>query len=78
MHLFVFGYFWLLILTVIFCIITQYANDVDVSHFFNMKIINNNVKLPSTWYSKATGLTMNFHSLAPIKYKRSVVSRMIY
>ena len=45
-----------------------------------MKIIHNDKKLTSTWYSKTTdtGLTMNFHSLAPIKYKRSVVSGMIY
>ena len=36
-----------------------------------MKIIHNDKKLTSTWYSKTTdtGLTMNFHSLAPIKYK---------
>ena len=37
-------------------------------------------KLTSTWYTKATdtGLTMNYHALAPLRYKRSVVSGFIY
>ena len=36
--------------------------------------------LTSTWYSKKTdtGLLMNFHALAPIKYKRSVVAGMVH
>ena len=48
--------------------------------FLDMKLINAGGKLTSTWYSKSTdtGLTMNFHALAPIKYKRSVVSGMVY
>ena len=48
--------------------------------FLDMLIINNNGKLSSTWHTKPTdtGLTMNFHALAPIKYKRSVVSGMVY
>ena len=36
--------------------------------------------LESTWYSKPsdTGLTMNYHALAPKRYKRSVVSGFVY
>ncbi|XP_066916931.1 uncharacterized protein [Clytia hemisphaerica] len=36
--------------------------------------------LTSTWYSKETdtGLLMNFHALAPITYKRSVVAGMVH
>ena len=35
--------------------------------------------MTSTWYTKTTdtGLTMNFHALAPDRYKRSVVSGMV-
>ena len=45
-----------------------------------MKIKNCEGKLSSTWYSKPTdtGLIMNFHSLAPKKYKRSVVSGFVH
>ena len=48
--------------------------------FLDMKITRSHGKLSSTWYSKSTdtGLTMNFHALAPIKYKKSVVSGMVY
>ena len=48
--------------------------------FLDMKIIRANGQLISTWYTKPTdtGLTMNYHSLAPEKYKRSVVSGMIH
>jgi len=48
--------------------------------FLDMLIMRTNGKLKSTWYTKPTdtGLTMNFHSLAPEKYKRSVVSGMIH
>ena len=37
-------------------------------------------KLQSTWYSKPTdtGLILNFHALAPKRYKRSVVSGFVY
>ena len=36
--------------------------------------------LSSTWYSKPTdtGLVMNFHSLAPTSYKRSVVGGFVH
>ena len=45
-----------------------------------MKISRKDGKLTSTWYTKATdaGLTMNYHALAPLRYKRSVVSGLIY
>ena len=48
-------------------------NELDHSiPFLDMKIYNNNGTLCSTWYTKPTdtGLIMNFHSLAPKKYKR--------
>ena len=42
----------------------------------DMKILHDveSGKLESTWYSKPTdtGLIMNFHALAPKRYKRSV------
>ena len=40
-----------------------------------MWILNNQGKLSSRWFRKPsdTGLIMNFHSLAPVRYKRSVV-----
>ena len=56
-------------------------NEVDHSiPFLDMKILNNNGSLSSTWYTKPTdtGLIMNFHSLAPKKYKRSVVSGFVH
>lgn len=48
--------------------------------FLDMKIIRSNSLLSSTWYSKPTdtGLTMNYHALAPKKYKRSVVIGFVY
>ena len=48
--------------------------------FLDMKIIHSENGLSSTWYTKSTdtGLTLNFHALAPSKYKRSVVSGMVY
>ena len=46
----------------------------------DMRLINENGHLSSTWYHKPTdtGLIMNFHSLAPKRYKRSVVSGFVY
>ena len=45
-----------------------------------MKIVNTDGRLTSTWYTKPTdtGLIMNFHSLAPKKYKRSVLSGFVH
>ena len=48
----------------------------------DMKILHDpeTGKLSSTWYSKPTdtGLIMNFHALAPKRYKRSVVSGFVH
>ena len=48
--------------------------------FLDMLIIRLAGKLSSTWYNKPTdtGLVMNYHSLAPKKYKRSVVAGFVY
>ena len=45
-----------------------------------MVLINQNGHLSSGWYRKLkiTGLTLNFHSLAPLKYKKSVVIGFVY
>ena len=42
--------------------------------------MNNCGSLTSKWYRKVTdtGLTLNYHSLAPVKYKKSVVSSFVY
>ena len=47
--------------------------------FLDMLIINTNGKLASRWYRKPTdtGLTLNFHALAPLKYKKSVVISLV-
>ena len=46
----------------------------------DMKLIHRNRTISSTWYTKPTdtGLIMNFHALAPKRYKRSVVSGMVH
>ena len=48
--------------------------------FLDMKLINLNGHLSSIWYNKPTytGLIMNYHSLAPKRYKRSVVSGFVH
>ena len=48
--------------------------------FLDMRVTNNNGVLESTWYTKPTdtGLIMNYHALAPKKYKRSVVSGFVH
>ena len=48
--------------------------------FLGMKIMNIDGTLSSTWYNKPTdtGLIMNFHALAPKRYKRSVVSGFVH
>ena len=48
--------------------------------FLDMLLIRKGKKLSSTWYCKPTdsGLVMNFHALAPKRYKRSVVSGFVY
>ena len=46
----------------------------------DMSILNEGGHLSSTWYCKpsATGLIMNYHALAPKKYKRAVVSGFVH
>ena len=48
--------------------------------FISMLLIRNERKLTSTWYCKPTdtGLVMNFHALAPRRYKRAVVSGFVH
>ena len=50
--------------------------------FLDMNIIHDHEtgKLSSTWYNKPTdtGLIMNFHTLAPKRYKRSVVLEFVH
>lgn len=48
--------------------------------FLDMKVVRTVDKLSSTWYTKPkdTGLTMNFHTTAPIQYKRSVVTGFVH
>ena len=51
----------------------------DIS-FLDMLLMRRGRKLFSTWYCKPTdtGLVMNFHALAPRRYKRSVVSGFVH
>ena len=48
--------------------------------FLDMCIIHEGNNLHSTWYTKPTdtGLTMNFHALAPRKYKRAVIQGFVH
>ena len=48
--------------------------------FLDMKVTNNIGMLFSTWYCKPTdtGLVMNFHALAPKKYKRAVIAGFVH
>ena len=48
--------------------------------FLDMLLMRNGVHLSSTWYNKPTdtGLIMNFHALAPKRYKRSVVAGFVH
>ena len=48
--------------------------------FLDMVIFNNNGSLSSGWFRKVTdtGLTLNFNSLAPMKFKKCVVTSFVY
>ena len=48
--------------------------------YLDMLMIRQGIRVSSTWYCKPTdtGLIMNFHALAPKRYKRSVVSGFVY
>ena len=45
-----------------------------------MLLHNDNGKLSSSWYRKTTdtGLTLNFHALAPLRYKKSVITSFVH
>ena len=57
-------------------------NDQQQLPVLDLKIHHDheNGTLSSTWYNKPTdtGLIMNYHALAPKRYKRSVVSGFVY
>ena len=59
---------------------THELEDEGSIAFLDMLIKNQNGNLSSSWYRKPTdtGLTLNYHALAPLKYKKSVVSSFIY
>ena len=48
--------------------------------FLDMLLYNNGGSVSSSWYRKSTdtGLTLNFHSLAPMNYKKSVVIGFVH
>ena len=48
--------------------------------FLDLCIVHTNDDLYTTWYTKPTdtGLVMNFHAIAPRKYKRAVVQGLVY
>ena len=50
--------------------------------FLDMSVLHDHTtgRLASTWYNKPTdtGLILNYHALAPKRYKRSVVSGFVY
>ena len=48
--------------------------------FLDMRIIRESESLNPTWFTKETdtGLIMNYHALAPIRYKKSVISGLIH
>ena len=59
---------------------TRELEKDGVIAFLDMLIHDNGGKLSSSWYRKPTdtGLTLNFHALAPTKYKKSVVRSFIH
>ena len=48
--------------------------------FLDLCLTHNNKTVKTTWYSKPTdtGLIMNFHTVAPRKYKRAVVQGFVH
>ena len=58
----------------------ELENDKKSIAFLDMLIKNENGNLSSQWYRKPTdtGLTLNYHALAPLKYKRSVVASFVH
>ena len=58
----------------------ELENEEKSIAFLDMRIKNEDGNLSSRWYRKPTdtGLTLNYHALAPQKYKRSVVSSFVH
>ena len=48
--------------------------------FLDMLLMRTDIQIESTWYCKPTdtGLVMNFHAVAPKRYKRGVVSGFVH
>ena len=59
---------------------TMELEENDRIAFLDIQIIHTNNQLSSTWYLKPTdtGLIMNYHSLAPKRYKKSVVQSFVH
>ena len=57
----------------------EYERDGQLP-FLDLCIIHTGKQLSSTWYTKPTdtGLIMNFHAVAPRRYKRSVVNGFVH
>ena len=59
---------------------TYEREDKGSIPFLDMRILHSGDKLTSTWYTKNTdtGLTMNYHALAPSRFKKSNVTGMVH
>ena len=55
-------------------------DDQGCISFLDMKLHHTRDKIESSWYMKPTnsGLTLNYHAVAPIRFKRSVVRSFVY
>ena len=49
-------------------------------HFLDLCLIHTGNRVQTTWYSKPTdtGLIMNFHAVAPRRYKRAVIQGFVH
>ena len=61
----------------------KFTHEVELEgriSFLDLSIIHDNRQLSSTWYTKPTdtSLIMNFHALAPKRYKKSVVEGFVH
>ena len=48
--------------------------------FLDMKLHHKDTRIESSWFTKPTnsGLTLNYHAIAPTKYKRSVIRSFVH
>ena len=55
-------------------------DDQGCISFLDMTLHHTPDKIESSWYMKPTnsGLTLNYHAVAPIRFKRSVVRSFVY